>query len=63
MLDRHGVVVGAGYHRRKGEPHAEVNALRAAGKDVPRRTYTNPRTQSDRNQRSISSSFSGAGTQ
>ncbi|MFI2652520.1 bifunctional diaminohydroxyphosphoribosylaminopyrimidine deaminase/5-amino-6-(5-phosphoribosylamino)uracil reductase RibD [Micromonospora fulviviridis] len=31
ILDRHGVPVGAGYHRRKGEAHAEVNALSAAG--------------------------------
>ncbi|MGC3862307.1 bifunctional diaminohydroxyphosphoribosylaminopyrimidine deaminase/5-amino-6-(5-phosphoribosylamino)uracil reductase RibD [Micromonospora chersina] len=31
ILDRDGVPVGAGYHRRKGEPHAEVNALNAAG--------------------------------
>ncbi|WP_416903507.1 bifunctional diaminohydroxyphosphoribosylaminopyrimidine deaminase/5-amino-6-(5-phosphoribosylamino)uracil reductase RibD [Micromonospora echinospora] len=31
ILDRHGVAVGAGYHRRKGEAHAEVNALSAAG--------------------------------
>ncbi|MFG3702759.1 bifunctional diaminohydroxyphosphoribosylaminopyrimidine deaminase/5-amino-6-(5-phosphoribosylamino)uracil reductase RibD [Micromonospora sp. NPDC047620] len=31
ILDRHGVAVGAGYHRRKGEAHAEVNALKAAG--------------------------------
>ncbi|PZF99697.1 bifunctional diaminohydroxyphosphoribosylaminopyrimidine deaminase/5-amino-6-(5-phosphoribosylamino)uracil reductase RibD [Micromonospora deserti] len=31
ILDRHGVTVGAGYHRRKGEAHAEVNALSAAG--------------------------------
>ncbi|MBC8991546.1 bifunctional diaminohydroxyphosphoribosylaminopyrimidine deaminase/5-amino-6-(5-phosphoribosylamino)uracil reductase RibD [Micromonospora chalcea] len=31
ILDRHGTAVGAGYHRRKGEAHAEVNALRAAG--------------------------------
>ncbi|WP_181445154.1 bifunctional diaminohydroxyphosphoribosylaminopyrimidine deaminase/5-amino-6-(5-phosphoribosylamino)uracil reductase RibD [Micromonospora endophytica] len=31
ILDRHGDVVGAGYHRRKGEAHAEVNALSTAG--------------------------------
>ncbi|MDG9674676.1 bifunctional diaminohydroxyphosphoribosylaminopyrimidine deaminase/5-amino-6-(5-phosphoribosylamino)uracil reductase RibD [Micromonospora sp. DH14] len=31
ILDRHGTVVGAGFHRRKGEPHAEVHALNAAG--------------------------------
>ncbi|MEU8370060.1 bifunctional diaminohydroxyphosphoribosylaminopyrimidine deaminase/5-amino-6-(5-phosphoribosylamino)uracil reductase RibD [Micromonospora tulbaghiae] len=31
ILDRDGVTVGAGYHRRKGESHAEVNALSAAG--------------------------------
>ena len=26
-----GEVVGEGWHERKGEPHAEVNALAAAG--------------------------------
>jgi diaminohydroxyphosphoribosylaminopyrimidine deaminase/5-amino-6-(5-phosphoribosylamino)uracil reductase len=31
ILDRTGRPVGEGYHRRKGEPHAEVNALTAAG--------------------------------
>jgi diaminohydroxyphosphoribosylaminopyrimidine deaminase / 5-amino-6-(5-phosphoribosylamino)uracil reductase len=31
ILDRHGQQVGAGFHRRKGEPHAEANALEAAG--------------------------------
>lgn len=31
ILDRRGAAVGAGYHRRKGEAHAEVNALSAAG--------------------------------
>lgn len=31
VLDRDGCAVGEGYHVRKGEPHAEVHALRAAG--------------------------------
>ncbi|MEH0933219.1 bifunctional diaminohydroxyphosphoribosylaminopyrimidine deaminase/5-amino-6-(5-phosphoribosylamino)uracil reductase RibD [Micromonospora sp. CPCC 205558] len=31
ILDRRGTVVGAGFHRRKGEPHAEAHALKAAG--------------------------------
>jgi diaminohydroxyphosphoribosylaminopyrimidine deaminase/5-amino-6-(5-phosphoribosylamino)uracil reductase len=31
ILDVEGHVVGEGYHRRKGESHAEVNALAAAG--------------------------------
>jgi len=31
ILDTHGTLVGAGFHRRKGEPHAEVNALATAG--------------------------------
>ncbi|MFB6726268.1 bifunctional diaminohydroxyphosphoribosylaminopyrimidine deaminase/5-amino-6-(5-phosphoribosylamino)uracil reductase RibD [Kribbella sp. NPDC056345] len=31
VLDADGNVVGEGYHRRKGEAHAEVNALAAAG--------------------------------
>lgn len=31
VLVKDGVVVGTGYHRRAGEPHAEVHALRAAG--------------------------------
>ncbi|MEV4706760.1 bifunctional diaminohydroxyphosphoribosylaminopyrimidine deaminase/5-amino-6-(5-phosphoribosylamino)uracil reductase RibD [Actinoplanes sp. NPDC049316] len=31
ILDRHGDQVGAGFHRRKGEPHAEANALASAG--------------------------------
>jgi diaminohydroxyphosphoribosylaminopyrimidine deaminase/5-amino-6-(5-phosphoribosylamino)uracil reductase len=31
VLDVDGNVVGEGYHRRKGEAHAEVNALTAAG--------------------------------
>ncbi len=31
ILDAGGQVVGTGYHRRKGEPHAEAHALAAAG--------------------------------
>ncbi|MDT5027743.1 MAG: diaminohydroxyphosphoribosylaminopyrimidine deaminase [Micromonosporaceae bacterium] len=31
ILDRNGHQVGAGYHQRKGEPHAEAHALVAAG--------------------------------
>lgn len=31
VLDRHGRPAGEGFHERKGEAHAEVNALRAAG--------------------------------
>lgn len=31
LLVKHGEVVGEGWHQRAGEPHAEVNALLAAG--------------------------------
>lgn len=34
ILDTEGRTVGEGYHVRKGEPHAEVNALNAAGKQA-----------------------------
>jgi diaminohydroxyphosphoribosylaminopyrimidine deaminase/5-amino-6-(5-phosphoribosylamino)uracil reductase len=31
ILDANGDIVGTGYHERKGEPHAEANALAASG--------------------------------
>ncbi|MET8310728.1 bifunctional diaminohydroxyphosphoribosylaminopyrimidine deaminase/5-amino-6-(5-phosphoribosylamino)uracil reductase RibD [Micromonospora sp. NPDC005173] len=31
ILDQGGTLVGAGFHQRKGEPHAEAHALNAAG--------------------------------
>src|SRR5260370_1162835 len=31
VIVRDGVVIGEGWHRRAGEPHAEIEALRAAG--------------------------------
>jgi diaminohydroxyphosphoribosylaminopyrimidine deaminase / 5-amino-6-(5-phosphoribosylamino)uracil reductase len=34
ILNAAGRPVGHGYHRRKGEPHAEVNALAAAGSEA-----------------------------
>jgi diaminohydroxyphosphoribosylaminopyrimidine deaminase/5-amino-6-(5-phosphoribosylamino)uracil reductase len=34
VVVRDGVVVGEGYHAKAGEPHAEVNAVRAAGGDI-----------------------------
>jgi diaminohydroxyphosphoribosylaminopyrimidine deaminase/5-amino-6-(5-phosphoribosylamino)uracil reductase len=34
VLVRRGKVVGAGWHERAGEPHAEVHALREAGKQA-----------------------------
>ncbi|MBU0623122.1 MAG: bifunctional diaminohydroxyphosphoribosylaminopyrimidine deaminase/5-amino-6-(5-phosphoribosylamino)uracil reductase RibD [Gammaproteobacteria bacterium] len=34
VLVKGGKVVGEGWHERAGEPHAEVHALRAAGKDA-----------------------------
>ncbi len=38
VLAKNGQIVGRGYHRRFGGPHAEVNALRAAGVDGARGT-------------------------
>ncbi len=34
VIERDGVVIGRGYHRRFGGPHAEVNAVRDAGGDI-----------------------------
>ena len=34
ILDPHGRIVGEGYHERKGEAHAETQALAAAGADA-----------------------------
>jgi len=34
VIVRDGVVIGQGYHRRFGGPHAEVNAVRDAGDDI-----------------------------
>src|SRR3954451_7653838 len=38
VVVRDGDVVGEGWHERRGAPHAEVNALRAAGHSAPRST-------------------------
>lgn len=34
VLEKHGRVIGEGYHRRAGSPHAEIEAMRAADTDV-----------------------------
>src|SRR3954469_13202525 len=34
LIVKDGRVVGEGWHRKAGEPHAEANALQAAGKDA-----------------------------
>lgn len=34
VIVKDGVVIGQGYHRKYGEPHAEVNAVRSAVQDI-----------------------------
>lgn len=34
VIVRDGAVIGEGFHAKAGEPHAEVNAVRAAGRDI-----------------------------
>jgi diaminohydroxyphosphoribosylaminopyrimidine deaminase/5-amino-6-(5-phosphoribosylamino)uracil reductase len=34
VIVKHGAVVGEGWHRRAGEPHAEIHALNAAGAEA-----------------------------
>jgi diaminohydroxyphosphoribosylaminopyrimidine deaminase / 5-amino-6-(5-phosphoribosylamino)uracil reductase len=34
VIVRDGAVIGEGFHRRAGEPHAEIEAMRAAGNNV-----------------------------
>ena len=34
VVVKNGVIVGEGYHHKAGQPHAEVNALAAAGKNA-----------------------------
>ncbi|HIJ74477.1 MAG TPA: hypothetical protein HPP83_10295, partial [Candidatus Hydrogenedentes bacterium] len=34
VIVRDGAVLGEGYHEKAGTPHAEVNAINAAGGDI-----------------------------
>ena len=34
VIERDGAVIGEGYHTRAGQPHAEVEAVRAAGEEI-----------------------------
>lgn len=34
VIVKNGVIVGEGYHKKAGEPHAEINALTMAGEDA-----------------------------
>ena len=42
VVVKNGQVVGRGYHRRAGLPHAEVEALRPPGRRPGARTCTSP---------------------
>ena len=43
VVSRDGVIVGQGFHRRVGEPHAEIHALEEAG-DLARTLHIHPST-------------------
>jgi diaminohydroxyphosphoribosylaminopyrimidine deaminase/5-amino-6-(5-phosphoribosylamino)uracil reductase len=38
IIDDDGIVVSEGYHKKAGEPHAEVNAIKAAAGDISGKT-------------------------
>ena len=42
VLVKAGVVVGEGWHKRAGEPHAEVYALHAAGEEARGAPFQSP---------------------
>jgi len=43
IVDEHGAIAGEGWHRSPGAPHAEANALEAAGERARNGTPTSPR--------------------